>query len=247
MDGVLDLHIDEPRTRQLFVEIKELLSDRQVMLCLGNRATLSAFATSSIFSDRVVAAVTTEQEGIDRACHFRPDLILISEQLERGYGIRLLQQLKQELPSARLLIFLQRETSSVVQEAMEAGADGVMFNSSLGTGRGDFIMALRAMAEGRVHYPKKVRELLSVCGSSEKLQKSRDALSDRELQVVAYVARGFRNTEIAEALIISSETVKSHISTAIQKLGVRDRTQLAVQAILHGWIKSDEEIDVDLV
>ena len=61
------------------------------------------------------------------------------------------------------------------------------------------------------------------------------------------MARGFRNTEIAEALIISSETVKSHISTAIQKLGVRDRTQLAVQAILHGWIKSDEEIDVDFV
>ena len=66
-----------------------------------------------------------------------------------------------------------------------------------------------------------------------------DPLSERELKVIRCIIEGMKNLEIGEALFISAETVKSHVSTAIQKLGVRDRTQAAVFALTHGLVKSD--------
>ena len=160
---------------------------------------------------------------------------MVSDDLEVGYGVRLLERLKQQQPSCRVLILLRRESDNVVKEALEAGADGVIFNSSLGSGQREFVKALRALVGGGVYYPTSVRNLIRPKSLSSKLDP-RDCLSDREMDVVHYVAQGLRNSEIANVLNISAETVKSHISTSIQKLGVRDRTQLAVQALLHGWI-----------
>ena len=66
-----------------------------------------------------------------------------------------------------------------------------------------------------------------------------DPLSDRKLEVIRGIIKGMKNLEIAEALFISAETVKSHVSTTIQKLGVRDRTQAAVFALTYGLIEPD--------
>ena len=66
-----------------------------------------------------------------------------------------------------------------------------------------------------------------------------DPLSDRELEVLRCIIQGMKNLEIADALFISAETVKSHVSTAIQKLGVRDRTQAAVFALTYGLVEPD--------
>ena len=66
-----------------------------------------------------------------------------------------------------------------------------------------------------------------------------DPLSDRKLEVIRGIIKGMKNLEIAEALFISAETVKSHVSTAIQKLGVRDRTQAAVFALTYGLVEQD--------
>ena len=66
-----------------------------------------------------------------------------------------------------------------------------------------------------------------------------DPLSERELEVIRGIIQGMKNNEIAETLFISTETVKSHVSNAIQKLGVKDRTQAAVYALTHGLVEAD--------
>ena len=160
-----------------------------------------------------MGAATTEDEGVELVLRTQPDLLICSSDLETGYGPVLLRRVKAELPTCQLLIVLERETKALVREALDAFADGVIFQSSLGTGRGDLIAALHTLADGGVDYPADIRRLAA-----------------------AAVARGLKNNAIADLLGISLETVKTHVGNAMDKLGARDRTQMAVSALLYGLI-----------
>ncbi|ABI47135.1 DNA-binding response regulator [Synechococcus sp. CC9311] len=215
---------------------KKLLANKKVLVCSKNRLTLTALCLCTPILQSLVGGATTEDEALQVQQKNHPDILITSEDLESGYGIRLVEKAKNYSPELKALIFLQRETPEVVQEAMEAGADGVMFISSIGTGDGDFINALSTTNSGGIYYPRSVREAATAKVKSAPVLV--DPLSERELDVIRCIIRGMRNIEIADALFISSETVKSHVSTVIQKLGVRDRTQAAVFAMTHGLIEA---------
>ena len=218
---------------------KKMLEKKRVLVCSKNRLTLTALSLAAPILQSLVGGATTEDEALQIQLESNPDLLITSEDLERGYGIRLVEKAKGHSPDLKALIFLQRETPEVVQEAMEAGADGVMFMSSIGTGDGDFIHALSTTNGGGIYYPRAVRE-----AATAKVKPAPiliDPLSERELEVIRCIIRGMRNAEIADSLFVSAETVKSHVSTAIHKLGVRDRTQAAVFALTHGLIEADIE------
>lgn len=203
---------------------------------MGDRLTLSAFCMSAPIMPVVIGAATTEEEGFALATSKQPDVVIASEDLEKGYGIRLIESIKTVNPKAKLLIFLKRESQEVVQEAIDAGADGVMFNSSLGTGEGDFIQALTITTDGGVYFPSAVRQAIAV--NLKPKPDLVDPLSKRELEVLQCIIQGMKNSEIAQTLFISGETVKKHVSIVIQKLGVRDRTQAAVFALKHGLVEA---------
>jgi DNA-binding NarL/FixJ family response regulator len=213
---------------------QKLLANKKVLVCSKNKLTLTALLLCTPIFQSLVGGATTEDEALEIQQECQPDLLITSEDLEKGYGIRLVETIKKRTPELKALIFLQRETPEVVQEAMEAGADGVMFTSSIGTGNGDFIQALTTTAEGGIYYPMAVREAVSK--KPRPAPVIADPLSERELEVIRCIIEGMKNLEIAEALFISAETVKSHVSTVIQKLGVRDRTQAAVFALTYGLI-----------
>ena len=165
----------------------------------------------------------------------KPDLLFVTEDLEQGYGISLVREVEEIHAPTRTLIFLRRENPLVVNEALEAGADGVMFISSIGSHRGDFFKALQRTRDGSVYYPDAIRAM-----ARETSPQNRDAqllledLSERELEVLRLLTAGQTNREISDELFVSAETVKSHVSAVIGKLGVRDRTQAAIFAIRHG-------------
>ena len=117
-----------------------MLANKRVLVCSKNRLTLTAVSLAEPILQSLIGGATTEDEALQIQLESNPDLLITSEDLERGYGIRLVEKAKQQSPDLKALIFLSRETPEVVQEAMEAGADGVMFVSSIGTGDGDFIM-----------------------------------------------------------------------------------------------------------
>ena len=216
---------------------KKMLENKRVLVCSRNRLTLTAVSLADPILQSLVGGTTTEDEALQIQLESNPDLLITSEDLERGYGIRLVEKAKKQSPDLKALIFLSRETPEVVQEAMEAGADGVMFISSIGTGDGDFIHALRTTNSGGIYYPRAVLE--AATAKVKPAPTLVDPLSERELEVIQCIIQGMKNTEIADSLFISAETVKSHVSSAIQKLGVRDRTQAAVFALTHGLIKAD--------
>ena len=134
------------------------------------------------------------------------------------------------------MIVLVRETQAVVQEAMQAYADAVIFKSSLGTGKGDFVQALQTLSEGGVYLPEEIRKLGAAEAPTPNLPPLIEELTERELEVVAGVARGLTNQGIGSSLGISVETVKTHVVNAKDNLGAADRTQLSVMALLYGLI-----------
>lgn len=231
----MELRLDSRANQEAIAQASELLKERRIVVVFGDRLALISFVLVDAIASSLVGAATTEDEGFELVLRTQPDLLICSSDLESGYVINLLRRVKAELPTCQLLIVLVRETQAVVQEAMEAFADGVVFKSSLGTGRGDLIKALRTLADGGVYFPEQIRRIAASTPQPD-LPPLVEELTPRELEVAAGVARGLKNNAIATLLGLSVETVKSHVGNAMDKLGARDRTQMAVTALLYGLI-----------
>ena len=232
----MELRLESASLRQALVKASQLLADQRLVAVMGDRFLLSTFCLAVPVQPVLVGAATTEDEGFSVVMRTQPDLLICTSDLEAGYGIHLLQRVKAACPRTRLMIFLGRETREVVQEALRACADAVMFRSSMGSATSDFMQALVAVAQGQVYYPEAIRRLGSAQPIHPALPPPVEPLSDRELEVVGAIARGLKNPAVANLLGISPETVKTHVVHAMGKLGARDRTQLAVLALLHGLI-----------
>ena len=232
----MELRLESPALLEAMHQAEQFFQNQRVVACMGDRFAFSCLCLAEPIRRSMVGAATTEDEGLELVLRTQPSLLICSSDLESGYGIDLLKRVKAKLPTCQLLILLVRETKEVVQEAMEAFADAVIFKSSLGTGKGDFIQALATLAEGGVYFPEEIRNLAAAQSPPPHLPPLVEELSDRERDVVAGVARGLTNQAIAESLAISLETVKTHVVNAKDKLGAADRTQLAVMALLYGLI-----------
>ena len=231
----MELRLDSRANQEAIAQASALLKERRIVVVFGDRLALISFVLVDAIASSLVGAATTEDEGFELVLRTQPDLLICSSDLESGYGINLIRRVKAELPTCQLMIVLVRETQAVVQEAMEAFADGVIFKSSLGTGRGDLINALRTLADGGVYFPEQIRRIAASTPQPD-LPPLVEELTPRELEVTAGVARGLKNNAIATLLGLSVETVKSHVGNAMDKLGARDRTQMAVTALLYGLI-----------
>ncbi|QNI59001.1 two-component system response regulator RR class II (RRII)-CheY-LuxR [Synechococcus sp. BIOS-U3-1] len=231
----MELLLDSRILKGAVEQAAQLLQSRRIVVCMGDRLALMCLCLTEPIRPVVLGAATTEDEGFELVRRTKPDLLICSSDLETGYGIDLIKRVHAESPSCQSLIVLVRETQAVVREAMDAYADGVMFKSSFGTGRGDFIQALQTLAGGQVYYPEEIRRLGSETPRPQ-LPPLVEPLSDREIEVVSLIALGLSNQAVADQLLISIETVKTHVVNATGKLGAQGRTQLVVKAIAYGLI-----------
>ena len=231
----MDLNLHQGHGNSRLQQAEALLEGASIVVCMGDRLTLASFGMAMPIWPRLLAAVTTADEALTCVREHKPDLFFATEDLEQGYGISLVREVERIHAPTRTLLFLRRENPLVVNESLEAGADGVMFISSIGSNRGDFLKALKRTSEGGIYYSDAVRDMARETAASDReaLQLIEE-LSERELDVLRSLTAGQTNREIAEELFISGETVKSHVSAIIGKLGVRDRTQAAIFAIRHG-------------
>ena len=208
---------------------RALWGGKSSVLAMGDLLSLGAFSMVPPITNSLVGAFTTEREALLSCEEKQPDLLYITEHLEQGYGITLALKAKQVSPKTSVLLFLHRENQEVVRDALDAQIDGVIFVSSIGRGvDGDLFKSLTAIANGESYYPKEVREM---AGFEESILSE---LSEREIEVLEALCQGMSNREIAEVMIVSPETVKTHVSTVISKLGVKDRTQAVITAIRSG-------------
>ena len=185
-------------------QINNLLRDASLVACLGNRALLSFFVGGLIGQEHLVGAATCEAAGLELVERHRPSMVFLSDTLEQGSGVSLLQQLKQRWPSLHtLLLITQEHRQAPIQAAIEAGCDGLLVESRLGLGSA--LAALHAISGGGVYVDRSLTELFRRGpGDGGPLEP----LSARERQVLSLVAQGDTNVEIGQRLFITADTAK---------------------------------------
>ena len=218
--------------------IRVLLADDQALISSGIRSLLDAEDDIE-----VVAEAADGQQAIALALEHRPDIALVDIQMPVLDGIEATRQIvaDQRLASVRVVILTNYGLDEYIFRALRAGASGFLLKD---TQPAELLQALRVAARGdALLSPAVTRRLISefVARPPDVLAAAgMESLTNREREVVALVARGLNNDEIAEAMVLSPATAKTHVSRAMIKLGARDRAQLVVFAYQSGLVSPRE-------
>jgi DNA-binding NarL/FixJ family response regulator len=210
--------------------LRVVIADDQPMMRAGFKAVLEA--TGNI---EVVAEAGTGEEAVLAARRHDPDVVLMDIRMPGLDGI----EATRRLPGHRVLILTTFGLDEYIIEALRAGASGFLLKDAPTQ---EVVDAVRAVAAGdAVLAPAVTRQLLDQVGRRLPAAMSRapeglSELTDREQQVLRMLAVGLSNAEIAEALVLSEATVKTHVSNLLGKLGLRDRVQAVIYAYESGLI-----------
>ncbi|MCF8002427.1 MAG: response regulator transcription factor [Halanaerobiales bacterium] len=165
------------------------------------------------------------------------DLVLMDLQMPEVDGIEATEKIKASYPSIKVLILTSFNNWDKVYEALKAGADGYVMKDAKPE---ELIAAIKAVYTGGVYYGAEVAEQLlkrvNQKSNGNENEELIEPLTERELEVLALLGRGLSNQEIADELVVSIKTVKTHVSNILAKLEVDSRTQAAVFAIRKGLI-----------
>lgn len=174
----------------------------------------------------VVAEAGSGEEAVSLFHIHQPDLVLMDLRLEGMGGVECIQSIRREFPEARFVVLTTYRGDEDIHQALEAGARGYVIK---GMPRQVLIDALRRVHRGEKFLPPPVYAALSS-------RKPGTELSAREREVLALLAQGKCNKEIATALGIAEITVKCHLSLIFHRLNVTDRTQAVIAAVQRGLV-----------
>jgi DNA-binding NarL/FixJ family response regulator len=224
--------------QQYNYESGTLLRQAPVALCLGDRALLCLLTTQAMESATVLAAVTRADECMAAIQQRAPQVLLLSDQLEQGSGIALVEWIKTHAPQVHVLLLVAQEhRHHAIQRAIEAGCDGIVLQSRFGSGA--LLAALHAVSGGGIYVDRTLREVFhrhpDGCGPLQ-------PLTARECQVLQQVALGDSNQQIGQTLFLSTDTVKTHLTHILRKLPARDRTHAALRGVRWGLIDWPDEL-----
>ncbi|WP_043687536.1 response regulator [Streptomyces xylophagus] len=179
---------------------------------------------------RVLGEAANGVEAVERATALDPDVILMDLRMPGGGGVDAIRELTRRSARAKVLVLTTYDTDSDTLPAIEAGATGYLLKDAP---RDELFTAVRAAAEGRtVLSPAVASRLVSAVRSPQ--APGNEPLSAREREVLALVAKGTSNREIARELFISEATVKTHLTHLYGKLGVKDRAAAVAVAYDRG-------------
>jgi DNA-binding NarL/FixJ family response regulator len=204
--------------------------DRIRVLCIDDHPLVRDGIAAIINNqpDMLLAAEASDgREAIQKYREYRPDVTLMDLRLPDMSGIDLLISIRSEFPGARAVILTTFEGDVEIQRSLEAGACGYLLKSMPPE---ELLEVIRQVHAGRKRIPPEVAAQLA-----EHL--GYEALTERELEVLNYIAKGNRNRGVAELLFISEETVKVHVKHIMEKLGASDRTEAVTIAIRRGIIR----------
>ena len=183
-------------------------------------------------------------EAVALSGELQPDVVLLDLVMPQMDGVEATSQILQVCPGTHVLILTSFGEDDKVFPAIRAGAQGYLLKDIRPD---ELVQAVREANKGKVQlHPDIAKKLMSAvagdrqaqAGSQEASQPARPAaspndLTERELEVLRYIATGLTNREIAERMFISEKTVKTHVSNILGKLALEDRTQAAIWALKH--------------
>lgn len=177
----------------------------------------------------LIAEATNGREAVDLFRRHRPDVTLLDLRMPEMDGITAARIIREEFPEAKILALTSFDGDQDIYRALDAGVRGYLLKEMVHT---DVIRAIRIVHSGKRLIPPEVSERLSE-------YFPQIALTPREVEVLAFVAKGFANKEIANRLGTAGGTIKMHVQNILGKLGASDRTHAVTIAIERGILHVD--------
>src|SRR5512143_3726926 len=176
-------------------------------------------------------------EAVQLAAALHPDVILLDMAMPRKTGLEAIYDIKRDDPQARILVLTSFAEDEQIFPAIKAGATGYLLKDASPR---ELLQAIRDVERGEVSlHPTIARKLVGELKRPPDLPPADEQLTEREVQVLALVARGLANKEIADQLFIGERTVRTHISNILGKLHLANRTQAALYAQREGLAHLD--------
>ena len=219
------------------MSVRVLIADDQAMVREGFSVLLGAQP-----GIEVVGEAVNGQDAVDKAAELRPDVVLMDVRMPVLNGLEATRLLAAGGP--KVLVVTTFDLDEYVYEALRAGASGFVLKDASAQALAE---AVRVVAAGDAMLsPSVTRRLLGAfarLGAPRPPDRELDEqLTERETEVLTLVARGRSNAEIARDLVVAEQTVKTHVSRILTKLGLRDRTQAAVFAYETGLVRPGERM-----
>jgi DNA-binding NarL/FixJ family response regulator len=204
-------------------KITVLIADDHPVVRQGLRVLLSLHADIEVAGEAGDGA-----EAVELAAAVAPDVVLLDLKLPGLDGLGVLAELRDRNLPARVLVLTSVADSASVTVAMRAGAAGFLYKD---VDPDALVRAVRSVHDGHTVLAPEAAATLVRSRSRPSAGGGLDALTAREREVLAQIAEGRSNREIARLLNMSEKTVKTHVSSVLAKLGVADRTQAALHAV----------------
>ena len=213
--------------------IRVLIADDQALVRSGFRLIVETRPDLE-----VVGEAETGADAVTLARELEPDVILMDVRMPGLNGIEATRQIVAAVSAARILVLTTFDLDEYVYEALRAGASGFLLKD---VRPGDLVDAVRLVAAGNALLgPTVTRRLLERFAADAPPVPDDGALArltEREREILRLLAAGLSNAEIAEQLVLSEATVKTHVSSVLRKLGVRDRVQAVIAAYDSGLVR----------
>ena len=216
--------------------IRVMLVDDQEMIRAGLRAIIGAHPDLEVVAEAGDGLAVLRQ--LDEA---RPDVVLMDIRMPGVDGLEATRRIvaDPDLAATRIVVLTTFELDEYVFEALHAGASGFLLKD---TPPAELLRAIRLVAEGAALLSPSVTRRVIAEFTSQPARRATphprlDTLTPREREVVALVGEGLSNDEIADRLVVSRATARTHVSRAMLKLGARDRAQLVVFAYQSGLVR----------
>ena len=219
-------------------QIRLILADDHSLVRKGVEALLSTEEGMT-----VIGSAADGEEAVREVARLNPDVILLDLQMPRKSGIEAIAEIKEQDPQARILVLTSFSDDEKVFAAIKAGAMGYILKDASPQ---ELIAAIRNVHEGKSSLdPSIALKVIRELNKPSALPPTSEPLTERELEILQLLARGLSNQQIAEELVISERTARTHISNILAKLHLANRTQAALYALRQGIARLDDGPDSD--
>ena len=207
--------------------IRILLVDDHAIVREGQRALLDTEPGME-----VVGEAKDGVEAVDLAQTLQPAVILMDLHMPRKDGLAAIAEIKSQNPDARILVLTSFTEDEKVYAAIKAGATGYLMKDALPQ---EILSAVRQVYQGETSMqPAVAKKLMRELQRDSHLTPTEEPLTAREVEILKLVAHGLSNQDIAEQLVISERTVRTHVTNILGKLHLANRTQAALYALREG-------------
>ena len=212
-------------------QLRILLVDDHEVVRLGLKALIQRQPTFE-----VIGEAGTAEEAIEKACVHKPDVIVMDVRLPGKSGIDATRKIMQLRPDTKVIVLTSYADDALLMDAIEAGAAGYVLKQ---IGSDALLKALESVAKGEsLLDPSLMNKAFARLREAARRERGQAfaGLTEQEVRILALVAEGLTNREVADRVYLSEKTVRNYVSAILGKLGLAHRSQAAAYAVEHGLL-----------